>query len=145
VDKRWIIDRNGKSFVTYPGLLDAAHTAGLTAIRTQLVQVPSPDNGQTAIVTAEVTTARGTFTGIGDASPENVARHILPHLIRMAETRAKARALRDAVNVGMAALEELGPDVDERPVTRVVTPPTPASRPAPVPMQHSRMLKVAGA
>ena len=49
-------------------------------------------------------------SGIGDAEPRNVSAEMKPHLLRMAETRAKARALRDAVNVGMAALEELGPD-----------------------------------
>jgi hypothetical protein len=54
------------------------------------------------------------FSGIGDASPENVGRNIAPHLIRMAETRAKARALRDAVNVGATALEELS-DGDDAP------------------------------
>ena len=49
-----------------------------------------------------------TFTGIGDAAPNNVAPAMQTCLIRMAETRAKARALRDGVNVGTAALEELG-------------------------------------
>ena len=49
-------------------------------------------------------------SGIGDADPSNVSPMMKGHLLRMAETRAKARALRDAVNVGMAALEELGPE-----------------------------------
>jgi hypothetical protein len=61
-------------------------------------------------VHAEVETAQGTFTGLGDASPGSVTRMMAPHLLRMAETRAKARALRDAVNVGVTALEELGDD-----------------------------------
>jgi hypothetical protein len=47
-----------------------------------------------------------TFTGIGDASPANVSRNIAPHIIRQAETRAKARALRDAINAGAMSLED---------------------------------------
>lgn len=112
IDKQFIVERNGRSFVLYTGLLDLAHRQGLRAIRTHLLQVPSEDNGQTAIVSAEVETERGTFCGVGDASPSNVARAMLTVTIRLAETRAKARALRDAVNVGVAAFEELG-DLDD--------------------------------
>ncbi|MCL5266316.1 MAG: hypothetical protein M1343_14175 [Chloroflexi bacterium] len=104
----FIVERQGKSFVLYAGLLDEAHTQGLKAIRTSLLQIPNGDNGQVAICHATVETEKGTFTGIGDASPANVAHAMLNCIIRMAETRAKARALRDAVNVGVAALEEMG-------------------------------------
>ncbi len=110
--KEFIVERNGRSFVLYAGLLDLAHERGLRAITTTLVQVPSDLNGSVAIVHATVETSQGAFTGLGDAAPDNVSRMMVPHLIRMAETRAKARALRDAVNVGVTALEELG-DVDE--------------------------------
>jgi hypothetical protein len=67
-----------------------------------------------ATVEMEASEGNRTFSGIGDASPENVGRNIVPHIIRMAETRAKARALRDAVNVGATALEELS-DGDDAP------------------------------
>jgi hypothetical protein len=105
-------DRNGqiigaKEVVTYQGLLSKAHEEGLSQIRTSLLQIPSDENGRTAIAKAEVSTSKGLFEGLGDASPENVNSFIVPHLIRMAETRAKARAFRDAVNVGELSQEEL--------------------------------------
>src|SRR5205823_6640768 len=52
------------------------------------------------------------FSGIGDANPSNVAPAMVTCLLRLAETRAKARAMRDAVNVGVAAFEELGAEED---------------------------------
>jgi len=116
VKREFIVERQGRSFVLYAGLLDVAHGQGLRAIRTKLLQVPSEENGQMAIVQAEVETDRGAFSGIGDASPANVARNMITCVIRLAETRAKARALRDAVNVGVTAFEELG-EADETPAT----------------------------
>ena len=112
--KEFIVEREGRSFVLYAGLLDLAHERGLRGITTTLVQVPSELNGMSAIVHATVETEAGTFTGLGDASPGNVTRMMAPHLIRMAETRAKARALRDAVNIGVTAFEELGDESESR-------------------------------
>ena len=106
--EEYMIERQGKRFVLYAGLLEEAHSRGLRSIETELLQVPAKENGEVAIVKAVIRTEEGKFGGIGDASPQNVNRAIAPHLIRMAETRAKARALRDAINVGVTAFEELG-------------------------------------
>ncbi|MDP9379790.1 MAG: hypothetical protein M3Q29_06495 [Chloroflexota bacterium] len=108
--KEFMVERSGRPFVLYAGLLDEAHAQGLKQIVTKLLQIPSAENGFVAVVQAAVETEKGHFVGIGDASPENVPPLIRQHTIRMAETRAKARALRDAVNVGVMALEELGED-----------------------------------
>ncbi len=110
-----IKDRTGrvvgtKDVVTYPGLLSKAHEEGLQRVATKLLQIPSDENGRTAIAKALIETTKGRFEAIGDASPENVSTFIAPHLIRMAETRAKARALRDAVNIGIVSFEELDGD-----------------------------------
>lgn len=108
MDKRHVISLQGQEFVTYEGLLGEAHARGLKAVRTRLLQLPDASNGQTAVVTAEVELEGGKlFSGIGDANPQNVTPMIAKHLIRMAETRAKARAFRDAVNVGMTSVVEL--------------------------------------
>lgn len=108
MDKRHVISLQGQEFITYEGLLSEAHAKGLKSIRTRLVQLPDTTNGHTAVVTAEVELDGGkVFSGIGDASPQNVNSMIAKHLIRMAETRAKARAFRDAVNIGMTSLVEL--------------------------------------
>jgi hypothetical protein len=106
--EEYMIERGGRRFVLYAGLLEEAHARGLRSIETELLQVPHAENGEVAIARAVVRTEEGKFSGIGDASPGNVSRAIAPHIIRMAETRAKARALRDAINVGVTALEELG-------------------------------------
>jgi hypothetical protein len=111
MDRRYVIQREGKDFALYAGLLDLAHERGLLSIETVLVQLPTEANGNVAVVQATVrlSDAQGvlrTFQGIGDAAPGNVNRMMAPHILRMAETRAKARALRDAVNVGEALADD---------------------------------------
>ena len=112
--REFMVERQGRQFVLYAGLLALGHEQGLKSIHTQLIQIPTESNHRVAIVSATVILERDgvqkEFHGIGDAAPNNVASAMINCLIRLAETRAKARALRDAVNVGMAALEELGDD-----------------------------------
>lgn len=125
MDKRYIVNRQGRDFVLYEGLLNEAHQHGLKRITTMLIQIPTPENGNVAICHAEVETDAGIYSGIGDASPGNVNKMILPAIIRMCETRAKARALRDAVNIGATALEELGDGEESGPGTQHHAAPVP--------------------
>lgn len=107
INDKFIVNLQGKSYVTYEGLLDLAHQKNLNSIKVELVQVPSNENNMVAICKATATTDTEIFTDYGDASPQSVNSKILPHLIRMASTRAKARVLRDLTNIGMTAIEEL--------------------------------------
>lgn len=120
MDKKNIITLQGKDFVTYEGLIDELHRQGLMGVSTQLLQVPDKDNSGVAIVQAQITMRSpvgedGTFltrqfTGIGDAGPASLKSNMVPAAVRMAETRAIARAARLATNIGMTAFEELGSD-----------------------------------
>ena len=143
--KEFMVERQGKSFALYAGLLDLAHEKVLQSITTELVQVPNEGNNRTAICTAVVTMQKGesvqSFTGIGDAAPNNVAPAMQTCLIRMAETRAKARALRDATNIGVAAFEELGEDEDSPPA-RQTAPQRPAAKTPPPPVEAVELAPV---
>jgi hypothetical protein len=116
IDPRFIIDMRGKLYPTWPGVLDAAHRKGLTRLSATLIQAPMPENGHNAICAARAEFADGqVFEEIGDASPGNVGTHLVASIIRFAATRAKGRALRDALNVGVTLLEELPPEGAQSP------------------------------
>ncbi|MBV9748328.1 MAG: hypothetical protein JO157_05920 [Acetobacteraceae bacterium] len=142
--KEFIVERQGRSFVLYAGLLDLAHSQGLASIRTELIQAPSEANNRVAICAAVVTMERDglvrTFTGLGDAAPNNVTPAMQTCLLRMAETRAKARALRDATNIGEAAFEELDEE-DAKPVRAAR--PRPQEAPKPRSSEVSPAIKAA--
>lgn len=110
INEKFIINLQGKSYVTYEGLLDLAHQKNLKSIVVDIIQMPTPENNMTAVCKATATTDDEIYTDLGDASPESVNSNIAPHIIRMASTRAKARVLRDLTNVGMTAIEEISLD-----------------------------------
>lgn len=95
----------GKKFIKHSGLLDIAHKSGLVSIKTDMVS-QSPE-----IVIFKATVEmpdNKIFEAYGDATKQNVNGNILPHILRMAETRAVNRALRFATNIGMTSAEEMG-------------------------------------
>jgi hypothetical protein len=113
LSREHIMEQHGRRYVLFSGLLALAHEEGLTRVTTTLVQIPNESNGNVAICHATVETTKGSFDGIGDASPGNVGRAIAPHIIRMSETRAVARAFRVAVNVGEALADDPSDEAPE--------------------------------
>jgi len=113
LDERFLTNIKGKDFVLYAGVLDLATQKGLLKLEVELLQYPSKLNEHEAICRAVAVGRQGeAFADIGDANPTNTHSMIAKHLIRMASTRAKARALRDMCNIGIACVEELS-DFDD--------------------------------
>jgi hypothetical protein len=108
LDERWLTTIEGREFVKYPGLLDLGHQKGISQIEVEVVQLPTPENGHFAVCKANVVSKTGeSFIDIGDANPTNTSSKVSKHLLRMASTRAIARALRSFCNIGITALEEI--------------------------------------
>jgi hypothetical protein len=108
LDERWIIEIEGNQFVKYAGLLDLGHQKGISQIEVEPLQLPTKENGNSAICKATVISKSGeSFTDIGDANPQNCSSKVAKHLLRLASTRAIARSLRTFTNIGYTCLEEL--------------------------------------
>jgi hypothetical protein len=100
----FLVQIQGKPFVTFQGLLHLAHQQGLLSLTARFISVTA--DLALAEATAMFHDGR-TFTEAADATPTNVNSRIKPHFARMALTRAKARALRDALNLAYVCAEEL--------------------------------------
>ena len=113
LDEKFIVNLHGKDFCVYEGILNAAHSKKLKRLEVQILKFPEESNNFEVICQATAETSDGEkFSDVGDANPKNVNSKIVPHLIRMASTRAKSRVLRDLTNIGIATVEELG-DLDD--------------------------------
>lgn len=110
-DDEYVLLKN-KRHPLYKGVLREAHENGLLELTVKLVESPSEANGQTAIVEATAIFPgpdgrERIFTELGDANKDNTTAMIAVHKIRLAATRAKGRALRDALGIGEALVEEM--------------------------------------
>ena len=104
IPREYLTTIHGKEFVQFTGLLALAHAQGLISLSAELVSVTK----DLALAQATATFADGrTFTEAADATPDNVNTGVKKHFARCALTRAKARALRDALNISTCAVEEL--------------------------------------
>jgi len=107
LDERWITTIEGREFVKYPGLLDLGHQKGISQIEVDIVQLPTAENGHFAVCKASIVSKTGeSYVDIGDASRENTSSKVSKHILRMASTRAIARALRSFTNIGLTSVEE---------------------------------------
>jgi hypothetical protein len=104
VKAEYLVQIQGRPFVRFEGLLAMAHERGLVTLETTMVSVSEV----LAVCQSTAVFRDGRrFTDIGDATERNVPKHLAPHFIRMAATRASARALRRALNLNICSLEEL--------------------------------------
>jgi hypothetical protein len=100
----YVVQIHGRPFVRYAGLLLMAHARGLQTIEARFVSV----SATLAVAEATATFTDGRrLTEASDATPENVGPQVKAHFARLALTRAKARALKDALGVDLCSLEEL--------------------------------------
>ena len=95
LDERFIKNIEGKDFVLYAGTPGPGPSKGHDSMEVEILQFPTKENGNMAIVKAFAESKLGeTFSDVGDADPTNCNSKVAKHLLRMASTRAKARASR---------------------------------------------------
>ena len=110
IPRHYLVEIKGKKHVLFSGLLTMAHERGLINLTAEFVSVTA----ELALAKAQATFADGrTFTEAADATPGNVGPQVKPHFARMALTRAKARCLRDALNISATSYEEVVPADEE--------------------------------
>lgn len=107
VDPQFYVSLKGKSYPVWAGVLDAATRSGLRSLTVKVVQIPAPENGHLAVVSATAVFEDGrVFEDVGDCSPQSTTPQLASAALRLASTRAKGRVLRDAINVGDPEDEE---------------------------------------
>lgn len=101
----------GKDHMLYKGLLALAHKKD-PEFSMEIIESFVNEEMSKAWCIVRLTTKLGkqVFDGFGSSTPENTGKMTESHPVEMCHTRAKGRALRDFVNIGVAMAEELKHD-----------------------------------
>ena len=98
--------------ILYADLLNAAHTHGsfkgdkFLGFKPPDIIKLSPSNQECIVIATALFDNDFEVSAIGHTSPENMSS-LREHFVTSAETRAKSRALRDALNIYLVSKEEL--------------------------------------
>ena len=105
----FIINIQGKDYILYGGLITLAHAEGFKGFKPPVVvETPTKDNGGLIIVIATAVDKDGNeWSALGDGDNVNVGAKVIKHKCRVAETRAKGRALRDMLGIDILLIEEV--------------------------------------
>lgn len=110
--------RELENFTNLKDLIHEAHEKGLKGIKVEVTERHYDKEGKPLAATATATVVMEDdreFVEEGDAHITNVGRTIQPHVFRMAQSRAVARALRLATDNGETSVEEMSGDAREEP------------------------------
>lgn len=100
--------KDGKEFVYLRGLERLARARGVTSKAVKVHTSPTVDN-PIAVVSVEYTFKDGaTWSSVADCTVKSAKEGFGKYLTAMAESRAKARALRDAFGISLCSVEEIG-------------------------------------
>jgi hypothetical protein len=106
--KNEISERDGDQFVYLRGLLRLAHERGIRRTSSRVTQAPGVEH-PVAVVTYGYEFEDGAyFEASADAHQKNTKTEMSIYLTAIAESRAKARSLRDAFNISLCSVEEVG-------------------------------------
>jgi len=109
IPSSYITEIKGKKFITANGLLHMAHEKGFISWSVDDIEVDFDKQSAWCKGTAEFKVGEivKLFDGVGSCTPKNATSMTSEHFVEMAETRAKSRALRTALNIDMTTAEEL--------------------------------------
>jgi len=106
IPKEYISQIKGKDFITANGLLHMAHAKGFLGWTIEEMSVDWEKDSAYCHGMAHFENDK-TYHGAGSCTPKNATSMTANHFVEMAETRAKSRALRTALNIDMTTLEEI--------------------------------------
>lgn len=126
---KYIIRIKDKEYILSDGLKSLAHEKGIKQLTTHILQMPNKENHETCIVEAKLIgydfnpmskeVQQVEYIAIGDANIGNCNKQVASSFIRVAETRAVCRVLKNYTNIGLVAFEELGTGVLEEVVVKM--------------------------